>query len=298
MTTSPQAPAPKAAKKNGHDLAPSKASPGDPPPSKPADKHEKLSRKAYEQALHDLQVELCYLQEWVKEHGARVIVVLEGRDTAGKSGLIRVIKERVSPRVFRVVALGSPTEEKRAKLFLQRYVEQFPVAGEVVIFDRSWYNRAGVERVMGYTPEKQVEAFLAAVPEFERWLTHAGIILIKLWLEIGKKEQERRFRKRIDDPLRQWKLSPMDLKSYSRWYDYSRARDEMLAATDHEDAPWFILPSDDKKKARLNGLKHILSRIPYKRIKYDKAELPKRSNKHRYNDRLDLGSINLVPQVY
>ena len=298
MTTSPQAPAPKAAKKNGHDLAPSKASPGDPPPSKPADKHEKLSRKAYEQALHDLQVELCHLQEWVKEHGARVIVVLEGRDTAGKSGFIRVLKERVSPRVFRVVALGSPGDDKRQKLFLQRYVEQFPVAGEIVIFDRSWYNRAGVERVMGYTPEKQVKQFLEQVPKFETWLTEAGIILIKLWLEIGKDEQERRFRARVHDPLRQWKLSPMDVKSYSKWYDYSRARDEMLAATDHAAAPWFVLPSDDKKRARLNGTRHILSRIPYQQIKHETVELPKRGNRHRYDDGLDLATVKLVDQHY
>ncbi len=265
---------------------------------KAAGKQEKLSRKAYEEELRKLQVELCSLQEWVKHSGARVIIVLEGRDTAGKSGFIRVIKERVSPRVFRVVALGSPNEEKRAKLFLQRYVEQFPVAGEVVIFDRSWYNRAGVERVMGYVSDEQVTAFLDNVSQFESWLAASDIILIKLWLEIGKDEQKRRFQTRIDDPLRQWKLSPMDLKSYSRWYDYSRARDDMLAASDHDDAPWYILPSDDKKRARLNGIAHILSCIPYKAIEHEKPELPKRSNKRRYDDQLDPDRVKFVSAIY
>jgi polyphosphate kinase 2 len=265
---------------------------------KATDKQDKIPRKVYEEELRKLQVELCFLQEWVKREGARVIVVLEGRDTAGKSGFIRVLKERVSPRVFRVVALSSPRDEPRPKLFLQRYVEQFPVAGEVVIFDRSWYNRAGVERVMGYTDEKDVKRFLADLPMFERWVTDAGIILIKLWLEIGMKEQERRFHARVHDPLRQWKLSPMDVKSYSRWYDYSRARDDMFAATNHEAAPWYVLPSDDKKRARLNGIKHILSRISYHRVDWPKVELPKRAAKHRYNDRLDLASVNVVPSLY
>jgi len=259
---------------------------------------EKLARKVYEDELRNLQVELCNLQEWVKEHGKRVIIILEGRDTAGKSGLIRVIKERVSSRVFRVVALGSPTEDRRAKLFLQRYIEQFPVAGEVVIFDRSWYNRAGVERVLGLTDDKSVGDFLANVAQFERWLTASGIILVKLWLEIGKEEQERRLRVRIDDPLRQWKLSPMDLKSFSKWYEYSRARDEMFAASDHKAAPWYVLPSDDKKRARLNGITHILSRVPYKKIKYERPELPKRSNKGRYDDRLDTDKVKFVRTLF
>jgi polyphosphate kinase 2 len=237
----------------------------------------KMSRKQYEKNLNKLQVQLCYLQDWVRETGARVIIVCEGRDTAGKGGLIRRLTERVSPRTFRVVALSAPRESDPKKMFLQRYVEHFPAAGEVVIFDRSWYNRAGVERVMGYTPEKEVEAFLANVPQFENWLVEAGVILIKLWLEVGIEEQERRFKARIEDPLRQWKLSPMDVKSYSRWDDYSRARDAMFEATDHQSAPWYVLYSDDKKKARLNGLNHILSLIPYKRIKRQKIELPKRS---------------------
>ncbi len=259
---------------------------------------EKLDRKFYEAELRKLQIELCHLQEWIKGNGGRIIIILEGRDTAGKSGLIRVIKERVSPRVFRVVALGSPTEDRRAKLFLQRYVEQFPVAGEVVIFDRSWYNRAGVERVMGFTSEDTVETFLDNVAKFERWLTDAGIVLIKLWLEIGKGEQERRFRKRIDDPMRQWKLSGMDLESFPKWYDYSRARDEMLEASDHEAAPWFVLPSDDKKRARLNGISHILSRVPYETIERERVKLPKRSKKGAYDDTLDPEKVRFVRAAY
>jgi polyphosphate kinase 2 len=259
---------------------------------------EKLPRKIYEEELRKLQVELVHMQEWIKANGKRVIIILEGRDTAGKSGLIRVIKERVSPRVFRVVALGSPTEDRRAKLFLQRYVEQFPVAGEVVIFDRSWYNRAGVERVLGFTSDDTVQTFLDNVAKFERWLTDTGIILIKLWLEIGKQEQERRLRARIDDPLRQWKLSPMDLESFPKWYDYSRARDEMLEASDHESAPWYVLPSDDKKRARLNGITHILSRVPYETTERERVKLPKRSNKHKYDDWLDPQKVRFVPAVF
>ncbi|HEY6817714.1 MAG TPA: polyphosphate kinase 2 [Croceibacterium sp.] len=263
-----------------------------------AAKPEKLARKVYDEELRKLQVELCHMQEWIKANDKRVIIILEGRDTAGKSGLIRVIKERVSSRVFRVVALGSPTEDRRAKLFLQRYAEQFPVAGEVVIFDRSWYNRAGVERVMGFAKKDTVEGFLENVPGFERWVTAAGVILIKLWLEIGKDEQERRFRARIDDPMRQWKLSGMDLESFPKWYDYSRARDEMFEATDTENAPWVVLPSDDKKRARLNGITHILSRVPYEKITRDRVKLPKRSNKGAYDDRLDPKKVRFVPAVF
>jgi polyphosphate kinase 2 len=261
-------------------------------------KPEKVSRKAYEKKLEKLQVELCHLQDWVREKQARVVILFEGRDTAGKGGTIRAITERVSPRAFRVVALSAPVGEEGRKLFMQRYIEHFPLSGEVVIFDRSWYNRAGVERVMGYADKKKVKAFLDAAPRFERWMVENGIILIKLWLEVGKDEQERRFRARIEDPLRQWKLSPMDLKSYSRWYDYSRARDDMFKATDHEPARWHIVPSDDKKRARLNAIAHILSLIPYKKIKRAKHKLPKRSEKERYDDRLDFGKLNLVPQIY
>ena len=258
----------------------------------------KLSRKDYEKKLQKLQVDLCHLQEWVRETGARIVIVCEGRDTAGKGGLIKRLTERVSPRTFRIVALSAPTERERSKLFLQRYIEHFPAAGEVVIFDRSWYNRAGVERVMGFTSDAQIERFLDNVPKFERWLVESGVTLIKLWLEVGMKEQDRRFRQRIEDPLRQWKLTPMDMKSYSRWYDYSRARDAMLAATDLKPAPWYVLRSDDKKRARLNGIKHILSLIPYKKIKRERIALPKRSNKHRYKDQLNPHKVHLVPEVY
>ena len=263
-----------------------------------AEKPEKMSRKEYEKELEKLQVELCHLQDWVRETGTRVIVVCEGRDTAGKGGLIRRLTERVSPRTFRTVALSAPAQGERRKLFMQRYIEQFPVEGEVVIFDRSWYNRAGVERVMGYTSEKDVDRFLQQVPQFEAWLVEQGIILIKLWLEVGQKEQDRRFEGRIEDPLRQWKLSPMDLKSYSRWYDYSRARDAMFKATSQKLTPWYVLNSDDKKRARLNGIKHILSLVPYKKIKRDKVKLPPRSKKGHYKDDLDLSQVKLVKEVY
>jgi polyphosphate kinase 2 len=263
-----------------------------------AAKPEKMSRKTYEKKLQRLQVELCHLQDWTRETGARVVIVCEGRDTAGKGGLIKRLTERVSPRTFRVVALSAPSERDRTKLFLQRYVEHFPAGGEIVIFDRSWYNRAGVERVMGYTSAREVERFLENVPKFERWLVESGVILIKLWLEVGKKEQDRRFRQRIDDPLRQWKLSPMDVKSYSRWYDYSRARDAMFEATSHSAAPWYVLHSDDKKRARLNGIKHVLSCIPYKKIKRDKIRLGKRSDKYRYDDKINLHKVKLVREVF
>jgi polyphosphate kinase 2 len=267
----------------------------EPSEGKPRDR---ISRKEYEEELRKLQVQLCYLQDWVRETGARVVIVCEGRDTAGKGGLIRRLTERVSPRTFRVVALSAPQKSSPDKLFLQRYIEQFPAAGEVVIFDRSWYNRAGVERVMGFTSEDDVNKFLSSVPRFESWLVDAGIILIKLWLEVGQKEQERRFRARMEDPLRQWKLSQMDMKSYPRWYDYSLARDAMFELTNQEAAPWYVLNSDDKRKARLNGIKHILSLIPYKQMKRQKFELPKRSNKHRYKDQLDLRHVEVVPEVF
>jgi polyphosphate kinase 2 len=267
----------------------------EPSEGKPRDR---ISRKEYEEELRKLQVQLCYLQDWVRETGARVVIVCEGRDTAGKGGLIRRLTERVSPRTFRIVALSAPQKSSPDKLFLQRYIEQFPAAGEVVIFDRSWYNRAGVERVMGFTSEEDVNDFLASVPRFESWVVDAGVILIKLWLEVGKKEQERRFRARMEDPLRQWKLSQMDMKSYPRWYDYSLARDAMFALTNQEVAPWYVLHSDDKKRARLNGIKHILSLIPYKRMKRPKFELPKRSNKRRYEDQLDLRHVEVIPDAF
>jgi len=259
---------------------------------------EPMSRKNYEKEMEKLQVKLCHLQDWVRETGARVVIVLEGRDTAGKGGLIKRITERVSPRTFRVVALSAPSERDRSKLYLQRYIEHFPAGGEIVIFDRSWYNRAGVERVMGYTKEKEVERFLEDVPKFERWLVESGIILIKLWLEVSKKEQDRRLAGRIDDPLKQWKLSPMDLKSYTKWYDYSRARDSMFAATNHKQAPWYAIRSDDKKRARLNAISHILSLIPYHKIKRDKVRLPRRSDKNSYKDELPAHQVKLVRERY
>jgi polyphosphate kinase 2 len=238
------------------------------------------------------------LQDWVRKTGARIVIVCEGRDTAGKGGLIKALVERVSPRTFRLVALAAPTEEERTQLFLQRYIEHFPSAGEVVVFDRSWYNRAGVERVMGYTKEKEVKRFLKGTPTFERWLIQGGIILIKLWLEVDMKEQDKRLEARIDDPLKQWKLSPMDLKSYTRWYEYSRARDEMFEATSTREAPWHVIDSNDQKRARLNGIKHILSLIPYERVKRQKVKLPKRSHKHRYKDEINFHKVKRVREFY
>jgi polyphosphate kinase 2 len=258
----------------------------------------KMKNKAYLKDLRKLQVELCHLQDWVKETGARVVLVFEGRDAAGKGGIIKAITERVSPRVFRVEALPAPSERQKSQLFIQRYIERFPAGGEIVIFDRSWYNRAGVEYVMGFCTEKEHAQFLELCPKAERYFVGSGIILIKIWLEVGMDEQEKRFEARINDPLRQWKLSPMDMGSFSRWYDYSHARDLMLAATDTVDAPWFILPSDDKKRARLNGIAHILSRIPYERVKREEPKLPKRSNKLKYNDRATLRGRHFVAEHY
>jgi len=256
----------------------------------------KMTEKTYRKALKGLQVELCYLQDWVKATGARVIILFEGRDAAGKGGIIKAITERVSPRVFRVVALPAPTEREKTQLFLQRYFEHFPAGGEIVIFDRSWYNRAGVETVMGFCSEEQQRQFLETCPRVERYLTLSGITLIKIWLEVGMEEQERRFQARIEDPLRQWKLSPMDLESFARWYEYSRARDRMLDATDTNDAPWFILRSDDKKRARLSGIAHILSYIPYERVERSQVKLPKRSLHHRYDDQVSLRNRRFIEE--
>jgi polyphosphate kinase 2 len=259
---------------------------------------DKLSNKAYARKLKTLQVELCYLQDWVKESGARIILLFEGRDAAGKGGIIKAITERVSPRVFRIAALPAPSDREKSQMFMQRYIEHFPAGGEIVIFDRSWYNRAGVEYVMGFCSQDEHDRFLALCPEFELWVVDSGIILIKIWLEVGMGEQKRRFNARISDPLRQWKLSPMDLESYSRWYDYSRARDLMLEATDTAHAPWHILRSDDKKRARLNGIAHILSLIPYGKVKRPKVELPKRSSKHKYDDQATIEGRRFVPNRY
>ena len=258
----------------------------------------KMKRKVYEKELRKLQEELCHLQEWVKLKGLRVIIVFEGRDAAGKGGTIKAITERVSPRVFRVIALPAPSDRQKTQLFLQRYIEQFPAAGEIVIFDRSWYNRAGVERVMGFTGKEDYEKFLSRAPLVESYIVDAGIILIKFWLEVGQEEQELRFKARIEDPLRQWKLSPMDLESFRRWYDYSRARDAMLKATDSKHAPWYIVRSDDKKRARLNCISHVLDTIPYKRVKPKKVKLPKRALEGKYDDHKPLKGKKFVAEKY
>lgn len=260
--------------------------------------NEKLSRKTYDKELLRLQVELCQLQEWVKHAGQRIIIVFEGRDGAGKGGTIKAITQRVSPRVFRVVALPAPSDREKTQVYFQRYLEHFPAAGEIVIFDRSWYNRSGVETVMGFCTESEHQRFLKLCPLVERYIVEGGIRLIKFWLEVSNDEQERRFRARIKDPLRQWKLSPMDLPSRERWYDYSRARDSMLEATDSKNAPWYILRSDDKKRARLNCIAHFLSLIPYKRIPRKKLKLPKRSTKRAYNDQASLKGRRFVPETY
>jgi polyphosphate kinase 2 len=243
-----------------------------------------LKRKAYETQLERLHGELVSLQQWVVHAGLKVCVVFEGRDGAGKGGAIKAITERVSPRIFRVVALPAPTEREKSQLYIQRYMTHFPGAGEVVIFDRSWYNRAGVERVMGFSDDAQVARFLKMVPLFERVVVDSGIILIKYWLEVSPEEQTRRLESRIDDDRKIWKLSPMDLKSYNRWYDYSRARDDMFAATDTSFAPWHVVRSDHKRRARLNLIAHLLKRIPYKKQPREKIKLPKRQKRGGYRD--------------
>ncbi len=257
-----------------------------------------LKGKKYEKHLRKLQEELCHLQAWVKHKGLRAIIIFEGRDAAGKGGTIRAITERVSPRVFRLIALPAPSDREKSMMYLQRYIQHFPAAGEVVIFDRSWYNRAGVERVMGFCSDDQYERFLELCPEFEKYVVDGGIQLIKFWLEVGNKEQKRRFEARIEDPLRQWKLSPMDLPSRSKWFQYSRARDRMLDATDKKYAPWHIVPSDDKKRARLNCIAHLLKLIPYKRLPREDVKLPKRSTKGAYDDEATMRGRHFIPQVY
>jgi polyphosphate kinase 2 len=244
----------------------------------------KLKNKEYERELAKLHVELVRLQEWVKHKGLKVCIVFEGRDGAGKGGVIKAITERVSPRVFRVVALPAPTEREKSQLYVQRYIEHLPAAGEIVIFDRSWYNRAGVERVMGFCPEAQVERFLRMTPPVEKAFIDSGIILLKYWLEVSQQEQTRRLEARIDDGRKTWKLSPMDLKSYSRWYDYSRARDEMFKATDSSWAPWYVVHSDDKRRARLNLIAHLLKHIPYEELPREKIKLPDRQKAHGYEE--------------
>jgi polyphosphate kinase len=263
-----------------------------------AETAEKMGRKDYERELKKLQVELCHLQDWVKQEGERIIIVFEGRDAAGKGGLIRSITDRVSPRVFRIVALPAPSDREKSQMHVQRYLSHFPAGGEIVIFDRSWYNRAGVEHVMGFCTKEQHRHFLDLCPTFEKYVVGGGIRLIKYWLEVGNEEQKRRFEARITDPLRQWKLSNMDLPSREKWYAYSKARDIMLEATDTEWAPWHIVRSDDKKRARLNCIAHLLSLIPYKPIKRKQIELPKRDKDDAYDDEATLANRRFIPEKY
>jgi polyphosphate kinase 2 len=264
----------------------------------PEETQSKMKRKKYEKELQKLQTELCRLQEWVVHAGLRAIVVFEGRYAAGKGGTIKAIMEWASPRVFRVTALPAPSDREKTQLYAQRYIQHFPAAGEVIIFDRSWYNRAGVEYVMDFCTKDQYKEFVENCPKFESHIVKEGIILIKFWLEVGQEEQQRRFEARIEDPLRQWKLSPMDLESYARWYAYSRARDMMLEATDTQEAPWYIVRSDDKRRARLNCIAHLLNLIPYKEVPRDKVKLPKRSSKGEYDDQATLKGRNFVPETY
>jgi polyphosphate kinase len=267
-------------------------------PKQASDPSNKMKRKLYEKELHKLQVQLCHLQDWVKAEGARVIILFEGRDAAGKGGTIKALTERVSPRVFRVIALPAPSDREKSQMFVQRYFRYFPAAGEIVVFDRSWYNRAGVEYVMGFCTEDEHRRFLDLCPQVEKIVVDGGIILIKVWLEASQEEQEKRFAARIDDPLRQWKLSPMDLESYRRWYDYSRARDMMLKTTDSKHAPWFIVRSEDKRRGRLNCISHILGMIPYKKVKRETVKLPKRSHSGEYDDQASLKGVKFVAETY
>jgi polyphosphate kinase 2 len=248
--------------------------------------------------MYKLQVELCYLQDWVKANNKRIIIVFEGRDAAGKGGTIKALTERVSSRIFKVVALPAPSDREKTQMYIQRYMAHFPAGGEIVIFDRSWYNRAGVEKVMGFCSEEQHKRFLELCPAFEKVFIENGLILIKFWMEVNDTEQERRFKARIDDPLRQWKLSPMDLPSRERWYEYSRARDQMLEATDTEISPWHIVRSVDKKRARLNTIARLLELIPYKRIERKKVTLPKRSMKNAYDDETPMAKRRWIPERY
>ena len=257
-----------------------------------------MKQDKYEKELRTLQVQLCHLQRWVREKGLRVVIVFEGRDGAGKGGTIRALTERLSPRVFRVVALPAPSDREKTQVYMQRYLQHFPAAGEVVIFDRSWYNRAGVEYVMGFCTPKQHERFLELCPQMEKFFIEGGVTLIKLWLEVSNDEQKRRFEARIKDPLRQWKLSVMDLPARRRWYDYSRARDLMLESTDTRIAPWHIVKSDDKRAARLNTIAHVLSQIPYKKLPPEKIKLPGRRSKDAYDDATSIAGRRFVRELY
>ena len=256
----------------------------------------KLDRKTYEKEIARLQVELSHLQAWVKRTGARIVVILEGRDAAGKGGLIKRITEKVSPRVFRVVALPTPSDREKSQVFMQRYISQLPAAGEIVIFDRSWYNRPGVERVMGFTPEEKVKRFLEGLPQLESWLIESGVMLFKYFLDVSEEEQERRFRQRVEDPVRQWKLSPMDVESYRRWWDYTAAYAEMIRATDTDHAPWWVVNSSDKKRARINTISHLLAAIPYEEAEFEKPKFGKRQQRPKHFD-ADIVIRNAVPDV-
>ena len=256
----------------------------------------RMKKKEFEKLLKPLQVELVKMQEWVKASGAKVCVVFEGRDTAGKGGVIKRITERTSPRVFRVVALPAPTDREKSQMYFQRYMPHLPAAGEVVIFDRSWYNRAGVERVMGFATEEQVEYFLKYTPPVEMSIKHSGIILIKYWLEVSMENQDLRLRARDEDGRKIWKLTPMDIKSYTHWYDYSRARDAMFAATDTPENPWHVVDSNDKRRARLNCITHLLSQVPYEEVSRKPVKFPKRQPKGDYVE--PDYPYNTVPTIY
>jgi polyphosphate kinase 2 len=258
----------------------------------------KMKEKDYEKELQKLHTELCLLQDWIVDQGLRVIIVFEGRDAAGKGGTIKALTERVNPRVFRLVALPAPSGREKTQLYVQRYLQHFPAAGEVVIFDRSWYNRAGVEYVMEFCTKDQYRKFMEICPKFENHIIESGIILVKFWLEVGQEEQQKRFEARIEDPMRQWKLSPMDLESFAHWYDYSKARDMMLEHTDTDESPWHIVRSDDKRRARLNCISHLLSLIPYKEVEREKIKLPKRKTKNEYDDQAPLEGRRFVPEKY
>jgi len=283
----------KAARKTADAASPQRATSARGKPETPP---EPLSNKEYAKAMRGLHVELVRLQEWVKHAGLKVCIVFEGRDGAGKGGAIKAITERVSPRVFRVVALPAPTEREKSQMYLQRYIPHLPAAGEVVIFDRSWYNRAGVERVMGFCTDEEVKRFLAAAPMVEKAIVESGVILLKYWLEVSPEEQTRRLEQRIEDGRKVWKLSPMDVKSYNRWFDYSRARDDMFQATDSSWAPWYVVRSDDKQRARLNVIKHVLGRIPYETAPREKVKLPKRQKEGDY--RPTNYPFKYIPEVY
>jgi polyphosphate kinase 2 len=267
------------------------------PEPEPTGERKRLDRKTFDKELERLQRELVLMQEYMKAKGLKVVVVFEGRDAAGKGGVIKRIAERTSPRVWRIAALATPTERERTQWYFQRYVEHLPAAGELVMFDRSWYNRAGVERVMGFCTEEEYQEFMRTCPEFERMLVRSGIILIKYWFSVSDAEQERRFQARVNDPMRRWKLSPMDLKSREKWVEYSRAKDDMFAHTDIKQAPWWVVDADDKRRARLNCIAHLLSTVPYEDVIPPPLELPKRQTDEHYI-RPPITDQTFVPEIY